>query len=197
MPKILRLVASRCGQLINHAALASSLGMPQTTLKRYLGILESTFLTRPLPAWSVNIGTRLIKSPKIYLSDTGLLTHLLGVTRARLTHDSTLTGMLLENLVVMELVKDATWSTTRPNLFYFRTAGGAEVDIILERKDGTVVGIEVKAGRSVSGSDFRGLRLLAEQLGRRFHRGIILYGGQETVPFDKSLAALPISSIWR
>jgi predicted AAA+ superfamily ATPase len=71
------------------------------------------------------------------------------------------------------------------------------VDIILERKDGTVVGIEVKAGRSVSGSDFRGLRLLAEQLGRRFHRGIILYGGQETVPFDKSLAALPISSIWR
>lgn len=197
MPRLLALLASRVGSLLNHAEISRSLGMPQTTLKRYMALLEATFLVRLLPAWSGNLGKRLVRSPKLYLNDTALAAALMGQTDEDALRQLQLLGPLTENFVFMELRKQAAWSRTEPSLFHFRTLRGAEVDIVLESPAGDVVGIEVKSGTAVKSEDFKGLRLLADATGKRFRRGIVLYGGREVVPFGKHLHAVPIESLWQ
>ncbi|HET6427882.1 MAG TPA: ATP-binding protein [Phycisphaerae bacterium] len=197
MPRLLGLLASRIGSLVNQAELARSLGMPQTTLKRYLALLEATFLVQLLPPWSSNLGKRLVKSPKLYLSDTGLAASLLGKDSDEGLKDLQLLGPLVENFVVMELRKQITWSCTQPAMFHFRTLAGHEVDVVLESAAGKIAGIEVKAGASVRASDFRGLRLLAEQTGNRFAGGVVFYTGSAIVPFGPSLHAMPLPALWQ
>ena len=197
LPRLLALLAARAGSLLNFAEISNSVGIPQTTLKRYMALLETTFLIRMLPAWSGNLGKRFIKTPKLMLCDTGLMAHLLGTGAARLLAEPGSLGPLLENFVVMELVKQATWNQTKPSLFHFRTAAGQEVDVVLERNDGSIVGIEVKASPTVTANDLRGLRALSGLTGKKFHRGIVLYTGTTTVTFEKNIIASPISSLWQ
>lgn len=97
----------------------------------------------------------------------------------------------------MELLKQSSWGSAGPSLHHFRSAAGEEVDLVLERRDGAVVGIELKASSSVDGSDFRGLRALAEAAGRKFKRGVLLYTGRTTVPFGPGMDAMPISALWK
>lgn len=196
MPRLLALVASRAGQLVNYADLARMLAIPQTTLKRYLALMEAMFLVRLLPAWFSNLGKRLTKAPKLLLSDTGLLAHLLEVDTNRLRRDRTLLGHVLENFVAMELVKQLGWSERRCRLFHFRTEAGAEVDLVLEDRAGRLVGVEVKCAASLQKRDFRGLEALADIAGSRFVRGIVLYTGAAVVPFGGKLHALPVSQLW-
>lgn len=196
LPRLLALLASRVGQLVNYAGLSRALAIPQTTLKRYMALLEMTFLVRPVPAWSANVGKRLTKTPKLMLADTGLLAHLLEADAARLRRDRTLLGHALENFVAMELTKQLDWSRRRCNLHHFRTDAGAEVDLVLEDRQGHLAGIEVKCAHALQKRDFRGLETLAELAGQRFVRGLILYAGATTVPFGKRLYALPISQLW-
>ena len=196
MPRLLALLASRIGQLINYADLARTLAIPQTTLKRYMALLKMTFLVRPLPAWFANIGKRLAKAPKLMLADTGLVAHLLEADAARLRHDRTLLGHVLENFVAMELTKQLGWSKLRCKLFHFRTDSGAEVDVVLEDRMGRLVGIEVKCKQSLRKQDLHGLEALAKLTGQRFVRGVVLYTGATVVPFGKRLHALPISQLW-
>jgi len=196
LPRLLALLATRAGSLLNLADVSRSIDLPQSTLKRYMTLLEATFLALPLPAWSSNLGKRLVKAPKLVLSDTGLLAYLLGMNDERLSSVSPLPGGVLENFVVMELRKQATWSKTRPQLFHFRTQTGQEVDIVLEDGAGHLVGVEVKSGASVTSGDFKGLRALQEMTGRRFKRGVVLYAGSEPVPFGPALLALPVAHLW-
>ncbi len=196
LPRLLSLLAARAGTLLNFADVANNIAMPQTTLKRYLTLLEATFLIQSLPAWSGNFSKRLIKTPKLLFSDTGLMAHLLGVNRHRLTVDITLLGRLFENFVAVELFKDATWSKTKPKIFYFRTSAGQEVDFVIESPDGRIVGIEVKAASTVHSDDFRGIKVLSELAGKRFVRGLVLYTGSEPVPFGKNLLAVPVNCLW-
>ena len=193
---MLSLLAARATGLVNYAEVAASSKLPQSTLKRYVSLLETTFLIHELPAWSVNMSKRLIKTPKLYLTDTGLMGHLLGAGEDRLGHDGVMFGQFLENFLVMELLKQITWSRAMPSIFYFRTAAGLEVDVILERPDGTLVGIEIKSSSTVSGGDFKGLRFLAEEYGKRFIRGVVFYTGSEALPFERNLVALPVSALW-
>lgn len=197
MPRLLSLLAARIGSLMNHAEISRSLGMPQTTLKRYLALLEATFLVQPLPAWSSNLGKRLVKSPKLYLNDTGLAGSLLGLLEEDALRQSSLLGPMVENFVVMELRKQSTWSRTEPGLFHFRTPSGLEVDVVLESPSGDLVGIEIKTSAAVGTGDFKGLRSLAEETGKRFLRGVVLYQGQEMVPFANNLHAIPMESLWQ
>ena len=197
MPRLLSLLAARAGALMNYTELSSSLGLPQSTLKRYMALFEMTFLSQPLPAWSTNIGKRLIRSRKVVLNDTGLLAHLIGLNEERIKVDPNTFGPLLENFVIMELRKQATWSKIQPQFFHFRTRKGQEVDIVLENAAGEVVGIEVKASSTVKSSDFKGLKYLSELLGDHFLRGIVLYTGDQPVPFGSNLYALPVSTLWR
>ena len=196
MPRLLSLLASRVGTLLNHAEVSRSLGMPQSTLKRYMALLETTFLLQLLPAWSGNLGKRLVKSSKVYLNDTGLATALMGQSDEKALRDSHLLGPMLENFVVAELRKQVTWSTIEPDLFHFRTLAGQEVDVVLESPSGDLVGIEIKASASVNATDFKGLRVFAEETGKRFRCGVLLYQGHEIVPFGKNLHAVPLESLW-
>ena len=132
VPRLLALAASRVGGLLNFADLSRGLALPQTTLKRYFALLETTFLVQLLQPWSGNLGQRLIRTPKIYLNDTGLLAYLQGFTLERLEMNAGVIGGILENFVLMELKKQSAWSDTQPQLFYWRTASGQEVDIVLE-----------------------------------------------------------------
>jgi len=103
---------------------------------------------------------------------------------------------MIENFVVLELLKQCTWSRARVRIMHFRTVAGRGVDTVMEDPAGRVVGIEVKAGASIDSRDFNGLRTLAEACGAKFVRGVILYGGDEVVPFDNKMAAVPIHALW-
>lgn len=196
MPRLLGLLATRAGQLLNHADLARALGLPQTTLKRYMALLETTFLVRRLPAWFANIGKRLAKAPKLMIVDTGLLAHLLDADAARLRRDRTLLGHVLENFVAMEVTKQLSWSRRRCRLFHFRTEAGAEVDLVIEDRDGRLVGVEVKSTATLRPQHFAGLRALAELAGERFVRGVVVHLGAETVPFGPALHGVPLGEVW-
>lgn len=197
LPRLLTLLAARAGGLMNLADVSRAVGLPYTTLYRYMSLLETTFLVQLLPAWTAGLSRRLVKAPKIILNDTGLMASLLGLDAQRLGREGELLGSLLENFVVMELRKQAGWSHVQPQLFHYRAQSGQEVDVVLEDAAGRIVGIEIKASSTVSGSDFKGLRHLSEELGDRFVRGIVLYTGGATVPFGANLHALPVSSLWR
>lgn len=196
-PRLLTLLAARTGGVANVAEVSRALQMPHNTLKRYLTLLEMTFLLQPLPAWSGNLSRRLVKAPKLFLGDTGLAAHLQGISAQRLVNDPTVFGPLLENFVVAEVRKQITWSQTRPSLFHFRTHAGQEVDLVLEDKAGRLVGIEVKASSSVIGDDFKGLRSFAEAVKKRFVGGVVLHLGKEAVQFGEGLHALPVSALWK
>ncbi len=196
LPRMLALLASRTSGLLNFSDLSRVLSVPQTTLKRYFALVEATFLVVSLPAWSADLGQRLVKSPKLFLSDTGLGAHLLGLGRERLSRDGAAMGPLLENLIVMELRKQAAWSRVRAQMFHFRTPPGRKVDVLLEDASGRIVGIDIRASATVGPDDFKGLRTLAGVIGKRFVRGVVLYTGGEQVGFGENLVAMPVSGVW-
>lgn len=196
LPRLLQIIAARSSGLLNYSDLANTLSMSQTTVKRYVALLEAVFLVRMLPAWTKSLSSRVIKKPKVHLLDTGLAAALIGADRKRLQQSGSLRGLLLETFVAMELVKLSGVSDTRPVPHHFRTAHGQEVDVVLEGPDGRIVGIEVKASASVDKDAFKGLRVLQEEASTRFHRGVVLYGGSEMIPFGDGMWAAPLSSLW-
>lgn len=194
LPNLLKLLATRTASLLNMSDLSRSIQIPHTTLKRYLTLLEMTFLCMNLLPWSNNLGVRLVKSPKIYLNDTGLISALLGLNQERLLEDKMLFGRILENYIVTELLKQKSFSHTQPAMFHYRTIKGQEVDVILEDASGKCVGIEIKASATLSSSDIAGIQNFAETAGKKFHRGIILYLGKETIAMNKNIHAIPLMS---
>ncbi len=196
MPKLLQLLAARAGSLLNYSDLSRSLQINLSTLKGYLSLLHLLFLVVPVPPWFGNIGKRLVKSPKIYLNDCGLLCHLLNCDTKALTDDGTLLGRVFENFVIMELTKQLSWSRIKAKLYHFRTESGQEVDIVLEAADGRLVAIECKGAITLGADAFKGLKVLKELTGKKFHRGIVLYLGSETLPFAKDFEAVPVSALW-
>jgi len=195
--RLLRLLAARVGNQLNYTEVSGAIGLPQTTVKRYLSLLEVPHLFLPLPAWSPNLGMRLVKRPKILLNDSGLAAHLIGLDDRQVARDATPFGQALECFVAMELRKQITWSETRPTMYHFRTHRNEEVDLVMESPSGDLVGIEVKSARRVRDEDTKGLRLLQELAGKRFRRGIVLYSGEQHVHLGKDLHALPIEALWR
>ena len=197
MPRILRLLAARSASLLNYAELSSLLAIPQQTLKRYLALLEAVFLVRMLPAWSRNRGRRLTKAPKVVVSDSGLACFLLGVDERRLTQDRVQFGLLLEGFVIMEIIKQLGWTGAPASAMHFRDHVGNEVDLVLESRDGSLVVVEVKAAATVGSSDFKGMRSFAALAGSDFRRGVVLYTGNDVVPFAEDLHAVPLQALWQ
>ena len=196
MPRLLAALAARSGQLVSYSDLSRELQLPQTTLKRYVALLEAALLYRSIPAWSANVGKRLAKAPKAILCDPGLACHLLGADAGRVRADSSLLGPLTESFAMTELMKQQTWSRRTVSLHHYRTHGQKEVDAVLEARDGRLVGIEVKSGTAVRPSDLSGLHDLAKASGDRFVRGVLLYLGEAVVPFGPRLHAVPLQALW-
>jgi uncharacterized protein len=195
MPRLLSALAGRSANLLNTADLSRTLGLPTTTLRRYLTLLQASYMVSLMPAWSANTTQRLVKAPKVHLYDTGLLSHLLKLGPENYeTHASK--GAALETFVASELTKQAGWSAARPQLFHFRSHTGQEVDMVLEDTTGAVVGVEVKASQSVDSSDFGGLRVLAGVAGKKFVRGVVIYAGDTALKVGEGLWALPVAALW-
>ena len=196
LPNLLKLLAARTSGLLNLADVGRDAGLPHTTLTRYLALLETVFLVHRLPAWSPNLGKRLVKAAKLHLVDTGLACHLIGADARRLNDDRSLLGRTLETFVVGELRKQLSWIAPHTALYHFRTAAGSEVDVVLEKPDGSVAGVEVKASATVGGSDFAALQELRDQLGKKFIAGIVLYSGDQMIPFGDKLWLVPLPVLW-
>ena len=195
LPRLVALLATRVATLVNLADVSRTTGIPYTTLQRHLALLDRTYLIHFVPGWGMKLGTRVLKTPKLVFADTALAAALLHLGAARLTRES-ISGPILENFVIMELEKQASWHEERPRLYHFRTPKGLEVDAVLEFEEGEVVGIEVTQSQTVTGADFRGLNELAKLAGKRFRVGVILYLGRRVVPFGKRLYAVPMAALW-
>ncbi len=196
IPRLLSVVAARAGGLLNFTELSRTMALPLTTLKRYFALLENTFLVQLLRPWARNLGKRSIQTPKVYLNDSGLLAYVLGADTDRLRSESGLMGAVLENFALMELRKQCAWSKSRPELYFWRSASGQEVDVVLEDRAGRVVGIEIKSAATLDGRDVRGLEALADVVGKSWVRGIVLYTGATVIPFAPNLHGVPLSRLW-
>ncbi len=196
MRTLVRLVASRSGQLLMPGTLASHLGLPQVTVKRYLSLLEEVFLIKRIPAWSRNVSARAVRAGKVAMVDSGVAANLLDADERTLKRLDGPLGPLLEGFVAMEIARQLTWCDERAELYHYRTRDGMEVDLVLENRRGQVVAIEVKASATVRGEDFAGLRHLAGRLGGDLLAGIVLYTGRDTLPFGERMRAMPVSALW-
>ncbi|MGH8487928.1 MAG: ATP-binding protein [Gammaproteobacteria bacterium] len=196
LPRLLRLAAGQTARLLNVADLAAPFQLSRPTIRDYVTLLTRVFLLDDLPPWHSNRLSRLIKTPKLHLGDTGLACALLGVDVAALAADRNLLGQLLETFVFQELRRQASWHDVPIGFHHFRDKDSAEVDIVLERGGRQVAGVEVKAAATVTAADFCGLGKLKEAAGKQFTAGVVLYDGEATAPFGNGLFAVPICSLW-
>lgn len=194
--RLLAAVASTSASLLRVDALARDLTVSSNTVRSHLALLDTLFLTTRVEPWHSNLLSRVVKTPKAYITDTGLLCHLVGADAARLADNAQLAGMVFETFVAMEIRRQLTWHEDPPRQNHYRDRDGREVDIVLERRDGAVVAIEVKSAATVTSRDFRGLRHLRDRLGDRFLGGAVVYTGESTVPFEDRLAAVPLAGLW-
>ena len=197
LPRLLRAAAAQTAQLFNLSSLASPFELSRPSIGDYVTLLERLFLLERLPAWHSNRLKRLVKSPKLHLTDTGLAAALLGTDAKALAADRTLLGHFLETFAFQELRRQASWQDTPTWFFHFRDKDGAETDIVMEQASGAVAGVEIKATASVNQSDFRGLRKLQKAAGDRFVRGVVLYDGETGTPFGDRFHAIPVSRLWK
>jgi|SRR3954467_6069372 len=196
LPNVLTALALRSRGPSNKSALSQDLGIPVSSIERYLVLLERTFLVRRLPGWHNRLGPRLVKGPKLLLCDSGLLCHLLRWDEERLLSDPTSFGLAFENFVGIELAKAADLDSGTPSLMHYRTSKGTEIDFVLEAADGRVTAVEVKATSTIEATDFRRFDRLQEALGSRFVRGIVFYTGERVLSFGDRLEAWPVSLLW-
>lgn len=197
LPRLLSILAARAGGLLNYSEISRTAAFPQTTLKRYAALLEALFLIETLPAFSGSMTKRLMKTPKLYFTDTGLLAYLQNLTWEKIKFEPTFAGQLMENFVVGEIRKQTGWNETRVEMFHFRTSTDQEVDIVLELPNGEIVGIEIKAGAQIGIDAFKGLKVLEAETGKKFKRGIVLYTGEKSIAFDRKMFAVPMQKLWR
>jgi predicted AAA+ superfamily ATPase len=196
MRALTRLIAARSGQLLKPGSLASALGLRQPTIGRYIGLLEEVFLIKRIPAWSRNLSSRTVGTAKVAMVDSGIAANLLDLDAESLRQQGSFLGPLLEGFVAMEIARQLGWSKQRAELYHYRTKDQVEVDVVLENRRGNVVAIDVKAASTVRAVDFHGLRHLADRLGEDLIVGVVLYTGQQTLPFGPRFRAMPISALW-
>ena len=188
-----RLCAGRAGQLVNLSSLGSDCGVTHNTARSWLSVLEASYVVLRVAPWHANLGKRLIKTPKIYFVDTGLLCALLGIRAAGQLAEHPLRGAIFENWVVTEILKSRTHRALPPDLHVFRSRAGLEVDVLVDA-GASLLAAEVKAGQTVAADFFRSLEelqslILAATPARRLRRRLV-YGG-ETARRQRGVDVVP------
>ena len=195
VPRLLELAAGQTAHLFNVSELASPFGVSRPTVRDYLSLLERVFLVDILQPWHLRQISRLVKTPKLHLGDTGVACALLRLDAAALHANRALLGQLLETFVFQELRRQAGSQPEPVSFYHFRHRDDHEVDIVLEQGE-SLAGVEVKASGTVRTEDFRGLKKLQEIAGDRFACGVVLYDGEVSLPFGPRLFALPMQTLW-
>lgn len=179
--RVMRAAALRVGNLVNRTEIGRDTEVPRTTASRYLDLLETSFQIVRLEPYAVNRTKRLVKSPKLYWSDPGLALHLAGAEPA---------GAHLENLVLGDLLAWRDALVPRPEVLYWRTSTGLEVDFVVEH-DERLLAIEVKSSARLRGRDLRGLEAFRAEYPDRFHGGLVLYDGTDVRWLADGILAAP------
>ena len=192
MPRLLTAAASQTARLYNLSNMASPFQLSRPTIGDYVALLERLFLIDRLPPWHRNQLSRLVKTPKLHMGDTGLGCALLGVTPRALAKDRELLGQYLESFVLQELKRQSVCQDVPLEFFHYRDRDQVEVDVVIERGAREVAGVEVKAAATVTPSDFRGLRKLKKAVGERFAAGVVAYDGEISAGFGDGMFAVPI-----
>ena len=195
LPRLLALAAGQTAGLVNISELAAPFQVSRPTIREYVTLLSRIFLLEELPPWHSNRSKRLVKTPKLHLTDTGLACALLRLDADALAQDRTSFGHLLETFVFQELRRHAGWQDESLTIHHYRDKDQVEVDLVLE-SGGRLAGVEVKAGSTVTGEDFKGLQKLRDTEPKRFATGVVLYDGEAVVSFGPGLQAVPISNLW-
>ncbi len=180
--RLMRAACLRLGNLVNQTELGRDVGLPQPTVHRYLALLETSYQLVRLPAYAVNRTKRLIKSPKLYWTDTGVALHLAGEEQPRGAH--------LENLILTDLHAWAGARVDRPQLLYWRTTTGEEVDFVIEWR-GKLLPIEIKATRRPRLADAKSLRTFRAEYPDRTRGGLLLHTGTELGWIADGVLAVP------
>jgi predicted AAA+ superfamily ATPase len=190
--RLMGLAVHRLGQLVNQSELGRDAGISQATTHRYLGLLETTFQVHKVTPYSVNPSKRLIKSPKLYWADSGLAAHLAGVSGVSALRSSPLFGALAENAVFSGLLAWREAARARPEIHYWRTAGGAEVDFVVER-GARLIPVEIKTARRIRIGDLRHLEIFLDDYARQAPWGAVLYDTDQAHPITRRVIGLPLS----
>lgn len=196
LPRLLALAAGQTARLFNVSDLAGPFQLSRPTVRDYVTLLERIFLLELLPPWHSNRLSRLVKTPKLHMGDTGVACAWLGFDGASLHEDRGALGQMLETFVFQELRRQASRHEATFGFHHFRDRDGAEVDIVLERDGRRVAGVEVKAAATVFASDFRGLRKLRDAARGRFACGVVLYDGEVVAGFGDGMYAVPVRALW-
>ncbi len=190
----LRMAASRSGQLFNMTGAARDLGVAVNTVKAWVSVLEATFQVVVLRPYHANVGKRLVKTPKLYLTDTGTLCHLAGLKDPAHAVDGPLGGVIFETAVLSEIMRTLTHRGTVPEVYFWRTASGSEVDFIVA-VDGQLIPIEVKSTATPRPAMTNGIRAFQDDLGRKSGAGYVLHLGQVRLPLAPGVTALPFCNL--
>jgi len=193
--RFLTACAATTAQLLNVTDLARDTGVSVDTARRWLGVLEATFIAeRRAPYWR-NIRKRLVKSPKLFLCDSGLAASVMGIEAWPSGSDSGAAGHLLETWMHAQLAALAELSETPTELHFYRTHSQEEVDFVLVRS-GEIIGIEVKNGTTVRAGDAAALESMKEQFPKQFRFGVVLYRGATVIPLSAHAVAVPLESFF-
>jgi len=195
MRTLIDLLVGRVGQIFTVAGLARSLALSPQTVERYITLLEEVFLIKRIPSWG-GINSRAVNSPKLAFVDSGIAAMLSGCDEDHLRRLDSPLGPLLENFIAMEIARQLSWAKQTIEMFHYRTRDQVEVDIVLQNRRRQVVAIEVKASATARSDDFRGIRHLQQRLGDDLIAVVVIYLGQQTLPFGDRLRAVPASAIW-
>lgn len=195
-PVLLRHLAAGSGSLISMRPIAQALSVDEKTVRSYVRLLELLHVIVSVPAWTPGATGRVVRSPRVFVEDAGLLAYLLDADAARIVADDTITGQAYESWVAMELARLLPHTETNPTMRHWRTHHGDEVDIVLENRRGEIVAIEIKAGASIGRGDLRGIRKLRTLAGDRFVAGLVLCTTRQTLPLGARIWATPIEALW-
>jgi predicted AAA+ superfamily ATPase len=180
----------RSGNIFNKNELQKEAGLDNRTFDSYFAVMEHTYQIQKLQPFFKNQLKRLIKTPKIYATDTGILNHLLQISSKEEFENSHYKGDVVETFVYDELLKANSSATQKVGLFYYRTSDKKEIDFILDYGQ-KIVAIEIKASKSVSKSDFKHIYHLQKEIPTVFDKGIVLYGGERFLRLDEKMYAVP------
>jgi hypothetical protein len=188
--RLLAILAPRTSSTLNLAALSRDVGLPVTTLRRYMRLLGLTYQVVELPPYAANVRKRLVKTPKVFYTDTGIASHIAAVDDWAALERRELVGPMVETWAHAEVRRMRTASAFRVDLSFWRTREGREVDLVLER-GGELVGVEVKWGSGLDRRALAGLESARRTLGRRWRTGVLLHGGAESIAVDDHTLAMP------
>jgi predicted AAA+ superfamily ATPase len=193
---LLRIVATRSATTMTSRGIAGEMEVDHKTVAALTRVLEDLFFVWRLEPWQVNLGGRQAKTPKLYVADTGLLTHLTNVDADKLLQSTAIVDSIFKTFAASEIARQCDWVESKPSIFHYRDKQQREVDVVLELGGGEVAGAQITTAASVAPRDFAGLRYLRDKLGPSFKSGVVLYTGKRTLSFGDRLTAVPLSGLW-